>query len=164
MRTSEPPSRSDLLDSLRCKLVTYAAYLRRRNPGSEKALRLEVEAAALFAGGQLPKLRAWSREVDVWIRETLEPSEQDGVATELKQAGVLREHLPQVWSVAAARRILKRGAIRNQTDLSVVRVTLDTEGHGHLSSEDLMHLGRLFDEFTLTQDNKASPTGKHAKA
>jgi hypothetical protein len=138
-----------LLRSLQIKLLVYSENLRLRDPESDKAQRLSAEAIDLFAQGKLTALRSWAKEIDVWIRETRAPSEQELIAQEMKQAGVLPVHLPRTWSVVAARQILKRSAIRNEVDLSVVRVTLDSEGHGHLSQEDLINLGKLFDEYTV---------------
>lgn len=149
MQPSFDPAKQSLLESLRTKLLVYSDHLDLRNSGSEKAQRLRFEANNLFAQGKLTLLRAWAKEVDVWIRETLEPNEQEIVAQAMKREGVLSIHLPKTLSVAAAKRILKRNAIRNEVDLSVVRSTLDSNGFGHLSQDELMQLGQLFDEYTV---------------
>jgi hypothetical protein len=164
MQTQVPQSTSDQVASLRCKLAVFAACLREWNPESTKAKVLETEATASLDKTLLARLRRWSKEVDTWVREMLEPAEQEHVAQQMKQSGVLKAHLPKIWSVATARRILARGVIRDQAELSVVRVTLDTEGHGHLSSEELAQLGHLFDAFTLVGLDLAPREGPRTDA
>lgn len=141
--------RGEIRKSFYAKLIVYSRFIDERRSYVDQARCLREEAQELLASQHDTRLRALAKEVDVWVREVLDPPEQFDVIAEMVSGGVHGNHLPKIPSLRRLRAILKRGAIRSAEDLGVARFALDTRAFGQLSESELLSLGRLFDEYTV---------------
>jgi len=141
--------RGAIRQSFYTKLIVYSRFIDARRSYADQARCLREEAQELLASQDDIRLRALAKEVDVWVREVLDPPEQVDVIAEMVSCGVFGNHLPKIPSLRRLRAIVKRGVIRSAEELSVARAALDTKAFGQLSEPELLSLGRLFDEYTV---------------
>lgn len=143
------------------KIRAFYECIRESNPESDAASFFLNEATELLETKNFALLRAYAKELDITLRETLEPDAQRYFVQRMVERGVMAEHLPKLASVKALRAILRRGSIRNEGDLSVVRAALDSNMQGQMTEAEMHALGVLFDLFTST--SKAEPQGRQPK-
>jgi len=127
------------------KIQVYCECLLELEPDSEFAKFYLNEAVEMLKDGKRSLLRAHSKELDVQLRESLTHEQKQHFVQRMRECGVHPEHLPQLASTRKLKAILRRGTIRNEEELSVVRAALDGTALGQVSAEERRSLGALFD-------------------
>lgn len=134
--------------SIRIKVLACAELYFQRNPSGTFSAALGAEAELASTSTNLTFLRRLSAETDVILRETLETEALVAFAEELSRKGVNDSHIPKLPTVRRLRAILKKGTVKNEEQLSLVRSALDHNTYGQLEPEELVRLGQLFDEYS----------------
>jgi hypothetical protein len=134
--------------SIRIKVLACAELYFQRNPSGTFSAALRAEAELASTSTNLTFLRRLSAETDVILRETLEAETLVAFAEELSRKGVNDSHIPKLTTVRRLRALLKKGAVKNEEQLSQVRSALDNNSYGQLEPEELVRLGQLFDEYS----------------
>jgi hypothetical protein len=134
-----------LLASIRIKLQACADLYGKRNPTGILAEALRSDAALASTSEDLTLLRRLSKDTDEMLQSTLRGDALIEFAVELSRKGVSNEHIPKLPTVRRLRTILKNGAVKNSTQLALVRAALDNNTFGQLEPDELVRLGQIFD-------------------
>lgn len=134
--------------SIRIKLLACAELYAQRNPSGTFSAAIRAEAELASTSTNLTFLRRLSAETDVVLRETLDAEALVNFAEELSRKGVNDLHIPKLPTVRRLRSILKKGVVKNEEQLSLVRSALDNNSYGQLELEELVRLGQMLDEYS----------------
>ena len=133
--------------SIRIKVLACAELYSQRSLSGTLCAALSAQAELASTSTNLTFLRSLSAEIDVILRETLDADELVAFAEALSSKGVKDSNIPKLPTVRRLRALLKKGALKSDEQLSLVRSALDNNTYGQLEPEELVRLGQLVDQY-----------------
>lgn len=135
--------------SLLAKATEYCRFYRENRPVEEFPSGVDVSASDAYEGGDLPYLRAISKEIDVRVRDLLNANEQEALVSRMASAGVVLKDLPKSSSLKKVKVCLRRGRINGLAEYELLKTFIEGASFAHLSTVERRQVGEMLDRYQL---------------
>lgn len=142
-------SKVEPISSLLSKIVAYCDFYRLNRPVGDFPSGVEEGSREAALAGKITFLKAVSKELDVRVREMLNASEQDLVVKLMFERGVKSIDLPKTFNLSMVKKLIKKGAIKKDSDFLLARQFIQPDRVGELSSDEAVALGTMLDKFEV---------------